>query len=70
MERMMFEYKVFTERDSRLAGTFDPESLEAALNSYAAEGWRVSQGFVAASLWKSAKAEIVVILERQRIAAA
>ena len=58
------EYKVLTERDSRLSGKFDPESLETALNSYAAEGWRVVQGFVAASLWKSAKAEIIVILER------
>jgi hypothetical protein len=58
------EYKVLTERDSLFSGKFDPEALETVLNSYAAEGWRVVQGFVAASLWKSLKAEIVVILER------
>jgi hypothetical protein len=62
----MYEYKILTERDSRLAGTFDPEVLEAALNSYAAEGWRVVEALLATSLWKSLKAEIVVILERDR----
>lgn len=60
----MFEYKVLTERDSRLSGRFDLEVLEATLNSYAAEGWRVAEGFMAANLAKSVKAEIVVILER------
>jgi hypothetical protein len=40
--------------------------LERALNSYAAEGWRVVQNFLAASPWKSSKAEIVVILERSQ----
>ena len=60
----MFEYKVITERDSRFAGTFDPETLEAALNSYAADGWRLAEGFLATSLWKSSKAEVVLILER------
>jgi len=62
----MVEYKVLTERDSRFAGKFDPDSLETALNSYAAEGWRVIEGFQASSLWKSLKAEIVVILERSK----
>lgn len=60
----MVEYKVLTERDSRFSGRFDPEVLESALNSYASEGWRVVQSFLTASLWKSTKAEIVVILER------
>ena len=58
------EYKVITERDSRFSGAFDAESLEATLNSYAAEGWRVVSGFTAASLWKSAKTEIMLVLER------
>ncbi|MDT4935941.1 MAG: hypothetical protein QOK11_3833 [Pseudonocardiales bacterium] len=62
----MIEYKVLTERDGRFSGSFDPEVLERALNSYAAEGWRVVQSFLAASLWKSSKAEIVVILERSQ----
>jgi hypothetical protein len=60
----MIEYKVITERDSRFSGQFDPDVLESALNSYAAEGWRVVQSFLASNLWKSIKAEIVVILER------
>jgi Domain of unknown function (DUF4177) len=38
------EYKVLTERDSRFSGSFDPESLETTLNSYASEGWRVISG--------------------------
>ena len=60
----MYEYKVITERDSRFAGSFDPESIEAALNSYASDGWRLAEGFLATSLWKSSKAELVMILER------
>ena len=31
----MYEYKVLTERDKRLTGGFDPDTLEATLNSYA-----------------------------------
>jgi hypothetical protein len=63
-ERPLFEYKVLTERDTRFSGKFDLEVLEATLNSYAAEGWRLAESFVAANLAKSAKAEIVMILER------
>ncbi len=63
----MVEYKVLTERDSRFSGAFDPKVLEQALNSHAADGWRVVQTFLAASVWKkSIKAEIVVILERSQ----
>jgi hypothetical protein len=58
------EYKVLTERDSRFSGAFDPKSLETTLNSYATEGWRVVSGFTASSLWKSAKSEIMIVLER------
>ena len=60
----MVEYKVVTERDSRFAGTFDPAKLEAMLNELAAEGWRVAQSLLATSVWKTGRAEIVVILER------
>lgn len=35
------EYKVLTQRDKAFAGDFSPEKLEPALNSYAAQGWRV-----------------------------
>jgi broad-specificity NMP kinase len=60
----VFEYKVITETDSRFSGRFDMESLESALNSYAAEGWRVVEAILAANYAKSMKAEVVVILER------
>jgi hypothetical protein len=62
----MLEYKVLTQRDARFSGAFDPDALERELNAHAAEGWRLAEGFVASSLWKSVKSEIVVILERQR----
>ncbi len=62
----MLEYKVLTERDTKWTGRFDTEVLENLLNGYAANGWRLAESFVAASLWKSVKAEIVVILERER----
>ena len=62
----MLEYKVLTERDTRFSGQFDPKVLEDVLNSYAADGWRVVQSLLAASVWKSTKAEIVVILERSK----
>jgi Domain of unknown function (DUF4177) len=62
----MFEYKVLTERDKTFSGAFDSDALERALNDYAADGWRLAEGFMAASLWKSMKAEIVMILERPR----
>ena len=60
----MVEYKVLTEKDSTFGGSFDADSLESALNSYASEGWRVVGSFLASSLWKSTKSEIMIILER------
>ena len=65
----MNEYKVLTERDSKFLGRFDPESLETVLNDYAKDGWRVVSGFLATSVWKSSKTDIVVILERDKPAA-
>jgi hypothetical protein len=64
----MLEYKVLTERDAKFSGKFDLEALEATLNDFAAEGWRLAESFIASSLWKSSKAEMVMILERTRIA--
>lgn len=59
------QYKVLTEKDSRFTGSFNPQSLETALNSYAAEGWYVVGSFAASSIWKSMHAEIIMILERE-----
>ncbi len=60
----MYEYKVLTERDKRLAGGFDPDTLETTLNSYATEGWRLVEAVSTANMMKTAKAEMVLILER------
>ena len=38
---MPMQYKVLTQKDKWFSGTFDPEKLEGAINSYAAQGWRV-----------------------------
>ena len=62
----MLEYKVLTERDTKFTGKFDAESLEAALNSYAAEGWRVVEGVLAANVAKSCPGADLLILERER----
>jgi hypothetical protein len=59
-----FEYKIHTQRDKTFSGAFDPTELEAALNAHAAGGWRLAEGFMVSSLWKSMKSEIVLILER------
>ncbi len=60
----MVEYKVLTVRDKTFSGAFDPEELERTLNGHAAEGWRLAEGFLVNSLWKSAKGEIMLVLER------
>lgn len=62
------EYKVITQRDGWFSGSFNVESLEQSLNNHAAEGWRVVNAFTTASIWKSAKSEIMIVLERQRTA--
>lgn len=62
----MFEYKILTERDARFSGKFDLATLESTLNSYAAEGWRVTDTFAVSSVWKSSRTEIVAVLERER----
>ncbi|MCU1498545.1 MAG: hypothetical protein JWM47_2498 [Acidimicrobiales bacterium] len=60
----MYEYKVLTERDKRFTGGFDADTLEATLNSYAAEGWRLIEAVPGTNMMKTSKAEIVLILER------
>jgi hypothetical protein len=60
----MFEYNVVTERGRGFSGAFDPDMLEALVNRYAADGWRLAEGFMVANVWKSVKTEIMLILER------
>lgn len=58
-------YKVLTQKDRFFGGKFDPQKLEAALNSYAAEGWRVV-GIATADIasWGSSRQELVVVMSR------
>jgi len=60
----MKEYKVMTQKDRFFSGTFDPEKLEAALNSYASEGWEFKG--VATPVFGTTNKEIMVFLERQK----
>lgn len=59
------EYKVITQRDGVFSGSFDADSLEQTLNDFAAEGWRVVSSFTTASIWKSVKSEIMIVMERK-----
>ena len=60
------EYKVLTQKDKWFSGKFDPERLEAALNSYASQGWSL-KGMATASiagLIGGAREEMIFVLER------
>jgi hypothetical protein len=63
----MKEYKVMTQKDRFFAGKFDPEKLEAAMNSYAVEGWQFV-GVATADIpsFGGARQEIVIIFEREK----
>jgi hypothetical protein len=63
---VMYEYKVLTERDKKFSGNFDVGDLEATLNAYAEEGWRLVEALVTTNVMKTAKAEFVMVLERER----
>ena len=59
------EYKVLTQEDRRWSGKFSAENLEHALNSYAAEGWRVVSSVPVASMWSISTSQIMILLERE-----
>lgn len=62
----MYQYKVLTHKDRAFSGKFDPQKLESALNSYAAEGWRVAVGATADFAGGFGnRQEFVIILERE-----
>jgi len=63
----MKEYKVMTQKDKFFGGKFDPEKLEAAINSYAVQGWEVVGIATAAiSAVSSARDEIIVVFARSK----
>ncbi len=43
----MKQYKVLTQKDKWFTGKFDPQRLEAAINAYAQQGWKVVSSFSA-----------------------
>jgi hypothetical protein len=60
----MKEYKVITQKDRFFSGKFDLEKLEAAMNSYASEGWEFKG--VATTVFSVPSKEIVIIFERDK----
>lgn len=58
----MKEYKVVAERGSRLRDQVDSEGLEAMLNKYATEGWRVVNSFAVFRFGR--RSSIVTVMER------
>jgi hypothetical protein len=65
--RDMKEYKVLTQKDKWFSGKFDPSRLEAALNAYAEQGWRVVTSATAEFPGFTGKRdEMVIVLERDK----
>lgn len=61
----MFEYKILSQKDKWFTGKFDPDKLEQAINSYAAQGWSVRHAVTATIPGiTSSREEMVIILER------
>ena len=60
----MKEYKVMTQKDRFFSGKFDPEKLEAAMNSYASEGWEFKG--VATPVFGTTSKEVIIIFERAK----
>jgi hypothetical protein len=65
MSNQAREYKVLSQKDKWFSGKFDPAQLEAALNSYAKQGWRVI-AVTTASIpgFGGNREELIVVLER------
>ena len=62
----MSQYKVMTQKDRFFSGKFDPEKLEAAINSYAEQGWRVIAVATAeVSRGMGNREELLVFMERE-----
>ena len=64
----MYEYKVLTQKDKWFSSKFNPELLEAALNSFAEQGWKVVSSSTAEfpGMFSANRQEIIIILERKK----
>ncbi len=62
----MKQYKVMSQKDRFFGGKFDPEKLEAAINSYASEGWEVVSVATAdiPGGFSGSRQEMIVVFER------
>lgn len=63
----MKKYKVLTQKDRFFSGKFDPDKIEAAINSYVQEGWMV-RAVTSASfpgLLSANREELIVLLEKE-----
>jgi hypothetical protein len=65
---MVREYKVLTQKDRWFGGKFEPQKIEQALSSYAAEGWRLAAASTAnfPAVFSGGRDELIMILERER----
>ena len=62
----MKQYKVLTQKDKWFSGKFDPARLEAALNAYAEQGWRlVSCATADVPGFGTNRQEFIAVLERE-----
>jgi hypothetical protein len=63
----MKQYKVITQKDRFFGGKFDPEKLEAAINSYATEGWEVvSVATASIPSFSGAREEMIIVMVREK----
>lgn len=63
----MMEYKVLTQKDRFFGGKFDPEKLEKAINSYAAEGWSVvSVATASIPSMTGTREEMIIVMGREK----
>jgi len=63
----MKEYKVLTQKDRFFGNKFNPVKIEAALNSYAEEGWVLKVGATAEFPgFGSKREELILIMERDQ----
>lgn len=62
----MKEYKVLSQKDKWFSGKFDPQALEAAINAYAEQGWRLVACATPdiSSAFGGARQEFIGIMER------
>ena len=64
----MKEYKVLTQKDKWFSGEFSPSKLEAALNAYAEQGWRVVTSATGKThrFFRGKREELIIVLEKDR----